>query len=86
MEFALVVPIMLMLLIGIITTAVSFSNAIGVTNAVREGSRFGATADATLATWASDVIAKTRTSQFDDSPTSRLPLSVCSSFGRLHRS
>jgi Flp pilus assembly protein TadG len=68
-EFALLAPILLMLLLGTITTALSFSNAIGLTSAVREGSRFGATADATLGTWADDVIAKTRTSQFDDSPT-----------------
>ncbi len=46
-EFALVLPVLVMLLLGITTAGLSYSHAIGLTNAVREGSRFGAT---TLAT------------------------------------
>ena len=46
-EFALVLPLLVMLLLGIATTGLSYTHAIGVTNAVREGARFGATADAT---------------------------------------
>ena len=66
-EFALVLPILVMLLLGIATTGLSYTHAIGVTNAVREGSRFGATADATDgATWASDSINRVRGTQFDD--------------------
>lgn len=65
-EFALVLPILIVLLIGTVTTGLSYSRAIGATNAVREGSRFGATGDATSASWAADVIARTRATQFDD--------------------
>jgi Flp pilus assembly protein TadG len=65
-EFALIVPLVLMVIIGAITTGISYSNAIGATNAVREGTRFGATGDASQSTWASDVISRVRTTQFDD--------------------
>jgi len=66
MEFALIVPIVLMVIIGAVTSGIAYSNAIGVTNAVRESSRFGATADATQSTWVSDVLSRTRDTQFDD--------------------
>lgn len=65
-EFALVLPLLVMLLLGITTAGLSYSHAIGVTNAVREGSRFGATADASVASWSSDVISRVRATQFDD--------------------
>ncbi len=67
-EFALVAPILIMLLIGTATSGVSYSRALGVTNAVREGARFGATADASVvpSTWTTDVIARVRDTQFDD--------------------
>lgn len=65
-EFALVLPILIMLLLGITTAGVSYAHALGVTNAVREGARFGATTDATSATWADDVIKRVRATQFDD--------------------
>ena len=75
-EFALVLPVLVMLLLGVTTTGISYSHAIGATNAVREGSRFGATADAsTPATWASDVIKRVRGTQFDD-PTSETAVCV----------
>jgi Flp pilus assembly protein TadG len=66
LEFALVVPVILMVIIGAVTTGISYSNAIGATNAVREGTRFGATGDASQTTWAADVISRVRTTQFDD--------------------
>jgi Flp pilus assembly protein TadG len=66
MEFALIVPIVLMVIIGAVTSGIAYSNAIGVTNAVRESSRFGATADATQSSWVSDVLSRTRDTQFDD--------------------
>lgn len=56
-----------MLLFGITTAGLSYTQGIGLSNAVREGARFGATADATTpGTWASSVIARVRTTQFDD--------------------
>lgn len=71
-EFALVFPILATLLLGIITGGLSYSKALGVSNAVREGTRFAATTDAsdtTGLTWSTDVISRVRDSQFDD-PTS----------------
>ncbi len=68
-EFALVFPLLVMLLFGIITAGISFAHSLGLTNAVREGARFGAISDASPATasqWADDVIARVRQTQFDD--------------------
>lgn len=86
-EFALVLVPLVMILMGTVTAGVSYSHAIGLTNAVREGARFGATtqisattpvpaADAT--TWANNVIARVRQTQFDDSAnTASSSTSVC---------
>jgi Flp pilus assembly protein TadG len=68
-EFALVFPMLMMILFGIITAGLSYTHAVGLTNAVREGARFGAVSDAspTMASqWADDVIARVRETQFDD--------------------
>ncbi len=67
-ELALVLPILVAMLLGLTTAGLSYSKAIGVTNAVREGARFGATTDATtVSTWADDTIKRVRATQFDDS-------------------
>lgn len=66
-EFALVLPILAMLLLGTVTTGVSYSRALSVTNAVREGTRYGATADGTVASWTGDVLGRVRATQFDPS-------------------
>jgi Flp pilus assembly protein TadG len=42
-EFALVVPLLVMLLLGVTTTGLGINHALGTTDAVREGARFGAT-------------------------------------------
>jgi hypothetical protein len=67
-EFALVLPLLVMLLLGVITAGIALSESIGLTNAVREGSRFAATTPYPPASgnWADDVIARTRATQFDD--------------------
>jgi Flp pilus assembly protein TadG len=74
-EFALVLPVLAMLLLGLITSGIAFGHAIGLANAVREGSRFGATATPSGATpytgaqwtaWANDVNSRTRAMQMDD--------------------
>ena len=68
-EFALVVPLLVILLLGTITSGVTYSHSVGLTNAVREGSRFGATADASssmASAWAASVIQRVRDTQFDD--------------------
>jgi TadE-like protein len=68
-EFALIFPLLAMLLMGTITGGYAYSKGISLTNAVREGSRFGATAPYPSVTgdWAADVIERTRALQFDDS-------------------
>lgn len=69
-EFALLLPILVMLLIGVVTTGVSYSQGLGLTNAVREGSRFAASTPPVSAgawsDWSDDVIARMRATQFDD--------------------
>lgn len=67
-EFALVLPVLAMLLLGVLTSGISLSHSLGLTNAVREGARFGAIAPYPPASgnWADDVIARTRATQFDD--------------------
>lgn len=77
-EFALVLPMLVMLLFGIVTSGLAYSESIGVTNAVREGARLGSTTDACGATppagctatassdWADAVIQRVRQTQFDD--------------------
>jgi Flp pilus assembly protein TadG len=42
-EFALVAPIVVMLLIGTVTVALAYSQHVALSNAVREGARLGAT-------------------------------------------
>lgn len=56
-EFALVAPFVLLLLFGMVTTGFAYSDHLSITNAVREGARFGSTADFTAspATWATSV-------------------------------
>ena len=72
-EFALVVPVLVMLVMGVLTAGMSYSKAVGLSNSVREGSRFAASTSAlnasgTLdwATWKSAVFTRTRAVQFDD--------------------
>lgn len=54
-EFALVAPILILLLIGMVTTAMAYSDHLSATNAVREGARYGAAADVSSASWATSV-------------------------------
>jgi Flp pilus assembly protein TadG len=77
-EFALVLPVLAMLLMGIVTGGVTYSRTIGLTNAVREGARFGATTSASSPTWLSDTTSRVRGTQFDDGATaSTSSTSVC---------
>jgi Flp pilus assembly protein TadG len=63
-EFALVVPILVMLLLGLTTAGMSLNDALGTTDAVREGARYGATTQTTpvptgYGSWNAAVQAKT---------------------------
>jgi hypothetical protein len=42
-EFALVLPLLMALLVGIVTAGLGYNNVLGVADGVREGARFGAT-------------------------------------------
>lgn len=55
-EFALVLPILMILLIGTVTTGLALNSTISLNNAAREGGRFGATLpDENLAVWLNSV-------------------------------
>ena len=54
-EFALVVPVLILILIGVVTTAMAYSDHLSATNAVREGARYGAAADVSSTGWATSV-------------------------------
>ena len=54
-EFALVAPFVLLLLIGMVSTAFAYSDNLSITNAVREGARYGAAVDYSSGTWATSV-------------------------------
>ena len=71
-EFALIFPLLAMILLGTVTAGLSYTHSIGLTNAVREGSRFGATAIMPASGWngwAADVVTRTQATQFDDNNT-----------------
>jgi hypothetical protein len=54
-EFALVLPLFVTLLLGVFTAGLAYSDQLSISNAVREGSRMGAAADYTNGSWAGDV-------------------------------
>ncbi|CAN5580547.1 hypothetical protein BH18ACT8_BH18ACT8_00610 [soil metagenome] len=63
-EFALILPILIALMLGITTAGFSYSKALATTDAVREGARFGATTltsppPAGSTSWAAAVQTKT---------------------------
>jgi Flp pilus assembly protein TadG len=64
-EFALVMPILLMLLFGLISTGKTFSDHLSATNATREGSRYAAATNYTAATWAASVKERVRQVYFN---------------------
>ena len=55
LEFALVVPFLILLLVGMISTGQVYSDYLGAQNAVREGARYGASADISSSSWATSV-------------------------------
>ena len=73
-EFALIVPILVLLLVGTVSIGITYARSIALTDGVRESARFGATADASAATWAQDVISQERGAQVD---AASKPTAVC---------
>lgn len=54
-EFALVLPLIVVLLFGTVWTALAYNDHLSISNAVREGARYGSAIDYTDATWAASV-------------------------------
>jgi Flp pilus assembly protein TadG len=58
-EFALVMPILVMLLLGMVTTGLAYNRKLDLTHATREGARYGAAVSPfqawTSGSWASNV-------------------------------
>lgn len=77
LEFALLVPIVVMLLFGTITTGLVYSDHLGITNAVREGARYGSVADVSASTWASDVQTRIQQTYFNASGTQPTDSQIC---------
>lgn len=71
-EFAIVMPLLFMVLFGMITTGLAFSDHLSATNAVREASRYGAAADVSQSDWATSVRDRVKETYFnagDELPT-----------------
>jgi Flp pilus assembly protein TadG len=77
-EFALIVPVVVMLLLGTITTGLVYSDHLSVTNAVREGARYGSVADATNGTtWANSVQTRVQQVYFNAAGTQPTDNEIC---------
>ena len=62
-EFALVLPLLMMLVLGLVSGGIAYNRKISITNAVREGTRYGATLTCSAAcvsggAWISQVKAR----------------------------
>jgi hypothetical protein len=65
-EFALILPLVVLLLFGMVNTGLAYSDHVSVTNAVREGARYGAAVDYTAPNWATSVRDRVRNVYFND--------------------
>lgn len=68
-EFALVMPLLLMIVFGLITTGLAFTDHLSATNAVREGARYGAAANISTAGWATSVRDRVKDVYFNEGET-----------------
>jgi Flp pilus assembly protein TadG len=57
LEFALVLPLFVILMFGVVTAGLAYNDKLSIANAVREGARFGSTVDysGNPAAWANSV-------------------------------
>lgn len=76
-EFALVVPILLTILFGVITTGTTVSDHLSATNAVREGARYGAAADVASTTWTQSVKDRVKQVYFNGGATAPTDDQIC---------
>jgi Flp pilus assembly protein TadG len=77
LEFALVVPVLLLVLFGVITTAMAYSDHLSATNAVREGARYGAAADVSSSGWATSVRSRVKQVYFNAGATVPTDAQIC---------
>ncbi|MEO7844093.1 MAG: TadE/TadG family type IV pilus assembly protein [Nocardioides sp.] len=77
LEFALVVPFLMLLLLGTVTVGLVYSDHLGVTNAAREGARYGAAADAASASWATSVQTRVQQTYFNASGAQPTDAQIC---------
>lgn len=71
-EFALIVPVLILLLIGTVSTGLAYNDHISLSNAAREGARYGAAADISSSSWATSVQSRIQEVYFnagDSAPT-----------------
>lgn len=64
-EFALIVPVLILLLIGTVSTGLAYNDHISLSNAAREGARYGAAADIASTSWATSVQTRIREVYFN---------------------
>ncbi len=76
-EFALIVPVVVTLLGGTLTAGLAYSDHLAVTNAVREGARYGVAADAASSGWATSVQTRVQQVYFNAAGTAPTDNQVC---------
>lgn len=65
LEFALLVPVVLCLILGVVGGALAYSDNDAAMNAVREAARYGAAADVSSSSWATSVRTRLEQTYFD---------------------
>src|SRR3954469_19884434 len=65
LEFALVLPLLVTLLLGVTTTGLVYSDHLAITNAAREGARLGAALDYSASGWGTSVQTRVRDVYFN---------------------
>jgi hypothetical protein len=68
-EFALVLPLFVTLLLGVFTAGLAYSDQLSISNAVREASRMGAATDHSDGTWATSVRDRVKQVYFNSAST-----------------
>ena len=66
-----------MLLFGTVSAGLAYSDHVAITNATREGARYGAAADGAVATWASSVQTRVQQVYFNSAGTAPTDNQVC---------
>jgi Flp pilus assembly protein TadG len=77
LEFALIVPILILLLIGTITSAMVYGDHVALNNAAREGARYGAAADITSSDWATSVRDRVKQTYFNSNGAQPSNSNIC---------